>query len=106
VLPKLAVPSTQVGLLVMATSSAGVVLQGTQHPGGRIAHELPLLVGQFCCAILHNPGDPRQVLDHPWREPLARRQERMRLVRVVGKQAAAGRAPRGRRCHAWEYGLR
>src|SRR5215211_81357 len=35
-------------------------------------------------------------MDHPWREPLARRQERMRLMRVVGKQAAAGRAPRGR----------
>jgi hypothetical protein len=84
-LPKLTVPQHRVGLLRMATSSAGVVLQGTQHPGGRIAHELPLLVGQLCRAILHNPGDPRQVLDHPWREPLARRQERMRLVRVVGK---------------------
>jgi hypothetical protein len=95
-----------VGLLGMATSSAGVVLQGTQHPVGRIVHDLPFLVGQLCCAILHNPGDPRQVMDHPWREPLARRQERMRLVRVRGEQAAAGRAPRGRRCHAWEYGLR
>ena len=30
----------------------------------------------------------------------------MRLVRVLGEQAPAGRAPRGRRCHAWEYGPR
>jgi hypothetical protein len=82
------------------SSSAGVALQGTQHPGGRISHDLPLDVGQLCCAILHDPGDPRQVMDHPWREPLARRQERIRLVCVVGKQASAGRAPRGRRCHA------
>ena len=28
-----------------ATGSAGVVLQGTQHPGGRVAHELLLLGG-------------------------------------------------------------
>src|SRR4029453_3764894 len=88
----------------MTTSSALVVLQGTKHPGGRIVHELSLLLGQLCCAILHNPGDSRQVMEHPWREPLARGQERMRLVRVLGKQAAAGRAPWGRRCHAWEYG--
>ena len=90
----------------MGTGSAGVVLQGMQHPGGRIAHDLPFLVGQLRCPILHDPGDPRQVMDHPWREPLARRQERMRLVPVLGKQASAGRAPRGRRCHAWEYGPR
>jgi hypothetical protein len=99
-------PSAELSHLAVAISSDGVVLQGTQHPGGRIAHDLPLLVGQLCCAVFHNPGDPWQVMDHPWCEPLARRQERMRLVRVTGEQAAAGRAPRGRRCHAPEYGLR
>jgi hypothetical protein len=89
--------------LVVAISSDGVVLQGTQHPSGGIAHDLPLLVGQLCCPVLHDPGDPWQVMDHPWRESLARRQER-RLV--VGEHAAAGRAPRGRRCHGAEYGPR
>jgi hypothetical protein len=68
----------------MATGSAGVALQGTQHPGGRILHDLALLIGQLGCAMLHNPGDPRQVMDHPWRQPLARREERMVLVCVVG----------------------
>jgi hypothetical protein len=96
-------PSAELSHLVMATSSDGVVLQGAQHPSGRIAHDLPLLVGQLCCSVLHDPGDPWQVMDHPWREPLARRQERML---VVGERAAAGRAPRGGRCHGSEYGPR
>jgi hypothetical protein len=90
-------------LIVLAISSDGVVLQGAQHPIGGIAHDLPLLVGQLFCPVLHDPGDPWQVMDHPWREPLAGRQERML---VVGEQAAAGRAPRGRRCHGAEYGPR
>jgi hypothetical protein len=89
--------------LVMATSSDGVVLQGVQHPSGCVVHDLPLLVGQLCCSVLHDPGDPWQVMDHPWGEPLARRQERML---VVGERAAAGRAPRGGRCHGSEYGRR
>src|SRR6266540_5250567 len=89
-------PSAELGHLVVAISSDGVVLQGVQHPSGRIAHDLPLLVGQLCCAVFHNPGDPWQVMDHPWCEPLARRQERMR---VVVEKTAAGGAPRGGRCH-------
>ena len=96
-------PSAELSHLAVAISSNGVVLQGAQHPGGRIAHDLPLLVGQLCCAVFHNPGDPWQVMDHPWCEPLARRQERRR---IMGEEGAAGRAPRGGRCHAPEYGPR
>jgi hypothetical protein len=62
----------ELGHLVVAISSDGVVLQGGQHPSGRVAHDLPLLVGQLGCAVLHHPGDPWQVMDHPRCEPLAR----------------------------------
>jgi hypothetical protein len=93
----------KLGPVAVTISSDGVVLQGAQHPSGRIADDLPLLVGQLRGAVFHNPGDPWQVMDHPWCEPLARRQKRRC---VMGEEAAAGRAPRGGRCHAAQYGPR
>jgi hypothetical protein len=39
-------------------ASDGVGLQGAQHPGGCVVHDLPLLVGQLCCAISNDPRDP------------------------------------------------
>jgi hypothetical protein len=39
--------------------SDDVGLQGAQHPSGRVAHDLTLLVGQLSCAVFNDPGDPR-----------------------------------------------